>query len=35
MEATPLVFQEGDTVTFSVTASGHPFEIRLADGEAP
>ena len=28
----PLVFQEGDTVTFSVTASGHPFEIRLADG---
>ena len=27
-----LVFQEGDTVTFNVNASGHPFEIRLADG---
>ena len=30
----PLVFQEGDTVSFSVTASGHPFEIRFADGGA-
>lgn len=30
----PLVFQEGDIVTFSVTASGHPFEIRVADGGA-
>ena len=28
----PLVFQEGDTVTFSVTASTHPFEIRVGDG---
>ena len=27
-----LVFQEGDWVTFSVSAPGHPFEIRLADG---
>ena len=30
----PLVFQEGDTVTFSVSAGDHPFEIRLADGGA-
>ena len=28
----PLLFQEGDTVTFSVNAPGHPFEIRYADG---
>ena len=27
----PLLFQEGDTVTFSVNAPGHPFEIRYAD----
>ena len=30
----PLVFQEGDTVIFSVNAPGHPFEIRFADGGA-
>ena len=29
-----LVFNEGDTVTFSVVAPGHPFEIRTADGGA-
>jgi hypothetical protein len=28
----PLVFQEGDTVTFTITASTHPFEIRVGDG---
>ena len=27
-----LVFQEGDWVTFSVSAPGHPLEIRLSDG---
>lgn len=31
----PLLFQEGDTVTFSVNAPSHPFEIRLADGGDP
>ena len=30
----PLLFQEGDTVTFSVNAPGHPFEIRDSDGGA-